>query len=55
MINPFAALSAIAGPAILTNACSVLALGGDDAIQLRPQSLNGRDIRAIRTWKIYLF
>jgi uncharacterized protein DUF2721 len=27
MINPFAALSAIAGPAILTNACSVLALG----------------------------
>jgi len=27
MSNPFAALSAIAGPAILTNACSVLALG----------------------------
>ena len=26
MSNPFAALSAIAGPAILTNACSVLAL-----------------------------
>jgi hypothetical protein len=25
--NPFAALTAIAGPAILTNACSVLALG----------------------------
>jgi hypothetical protein len=27
LANPFAALSAIAGPAILTNACSVLALG----------------------------
>ncbi len=25
--NPFAALTAVAGPAILTNACSVLALG----------------------------
>lgn len=27
LVNPFAALGAIAGPAILTNACSVLALG----------------------------
>jgi hypothetical protein len=25
--NPFAALTAVAGPAVLTNACSVLALG----------------------------
>ncbi len=27
LVNPFAALGAIAGPAILTNACSILALG----------------------------
>ena len=27
LTNPFAALGAIAGPAVLTNACSVLALG----------------------------
>jgi hypothetical protein len=26
-VNPFAALTAVAGPAVLTNACSVLALG----------------------------
>jgi hypothetical protein len=27
LVNPFTALGAIAGPAILTNACSILALG----------------------------
>jgi len=30
--NPFAALTAVAGPAVLTNACSVLALGTSNRI-----------------------